>query len=313
MILNLEEQLDIASLSDAEKSVLVQYCVQMLKTLRSSMLRSDWHAAFEAALHCTIIGYEEAYKLLVEEELGIEPPRADFIVVVDENGEKKLDEPIFSHFRTHNIIEYKNPNDDLSEKVLWKTIGYAGLYIAERGVEEKDVTLTIIRARKNEEFFERLEGQGKLCKSETEGVYNIAERLPTRIILTDELKGERYAPYRALSNKPKEDDIEYLIDAAEVDEQKRKYLRVILNLVAAKHPEMIEEIKGRDKSMIAKWMEIFKDEIGEKEQSARTEGKIQAFAGLVDDGTLTVERAAEKLGMTVQEFQKAVENLKVTA
>ena len=83
--------------------------------------------------------------------------------------------------------------------------------------------------------------------------------------------------------------------------------------MAAKHPEMIEEIKGRDEGMTAKWMEIFKDEIGEKEQSARTEGKIQAYAEMVDDGDLTVERAAEKLGLTVQEFQKAVEKIKVTA
>ena len=120
----------------------------------------------------------------------------------------------------------------------------------EDDVDEKDVTLTIIRARRDIGFFDRMECAGKLCKGDIEGVYNImgggvaADRLlPTRIILTDELKGERYAPYRALSNKPKEDDIEYLIDAANKDEIQRKYLRVILNLVAAKHPEMIEEIK----------------------------------------------------------------------
>ena len=77
--------------------------------------------------------------------------------------------------------------------------------------------------------------------------------------------------------------------------------------------QQTSRIRGRDKGMTAKWMEIFKDEIGEKEQSARTEGKIQAYAEMVDDGDLTVERAAEKLGMTVQEFQKAVEKIKVTA
>lgn len=313
MILNLDEQLDISALSEPEKEALARTLISTLKALRFSMLRSDWHAALEAALHCTIIGYEEAYKLLVEEELGIEPPRADFIVVVDESGKKRLDEPIFSHFRTHNIIEYKNPNDQLNESVLWKTIGYAGLYISGRRADEQDVTLTIIRARKNEEFFERLENQGKLCQGETEGVYNVAERLPTRIILTDELKGEQYAAYRAISDKPKEDDIEYLIDAAEEDEEKRKYLRVILNLVAAKHPEMIEEIKGRDKSMTAKWMEIFKDEIAVERAEGRSEGMIQMCASLVDDGTLSIEKAAEKLGMTVQEFKAAVENLKVTA
>ena len=138
-------------------------------------------------------------------------------------------------------------------------------------------------------------------------MYEIAERLPTRIILTDELIGERYAPYRALSNRPKEDDIEYLIDAADKDEIKRKYLRIILNLVAAKHPEMIEEIKGRDKSMTAKWMEIFKDEIGERID----ESKLMMLVEMVGKGIITIEQAAKGVDMTVDEFKKAVEKIKV--
>ena len=308
--------MDYSTLTDQQKSELLAYHLDIIRHLRSSMLRSDWHAAFEAALHYTILGFEDVYRLLVEEELGIEPPRADFIVVVDEKGDQRLNEPIFSHFRAHNIIEYKNPNDQLNESVLWKTIGYAGLYISERGVDEKDVTLTIIRARRDNGFFDRMECAGKLRKGDIEGVYNIMgsdvaadNLLPTRIILTDELKGERYAPYRALSNKPKEDDIEYLIDAANNDEIQRKYLRVILNLVAAKHPEMIEEIKGRDKGMTAKWMEIFKDEIAVE----RAEARIQAYAEMVDKGLVTINQAAEALNMTIQEFQKAVEKIKVTA
>ena len=308
--------MDFSTLTDQQKSELLAYHLDIIRRLRSSMIRSDWHAAFEAALHYTILGFEDVYRLLVEEELGIEPPRADFIVVVDEKGGQGLNEPIFSHFRTHNIIEYKNPNDQLNESVLWKTIGYAGLYISERDVNEKDVTLTIIRARRDIGFFDRMERAAKIRKGDIEGVYNIsaggvaADRLlPTRIILTDELKGERYAPYRALSNKPKEDDIEYLIDAANNDEIQRKYLRVILNLVAAKHPEMIEEIKGRDEGMTAKWMEIFKDEIAVE----RAEARIQAYAEMVDKGLVTINQAAEALNMTIQEFQKAVEKIKVTA
>ena len=104
--------MDYSTLTDQQKSELLAYHLDIIRHLRSSMFRSDWHAAFEAALHYTILGFEDVYRLLVEEELGIEPPRADFIVVVDEKGDQHLNEPIFSHFRTHNIIEYKNPNDN---------------------------------------------------------------------------------------------------------------------------------------------------------------------------------------------------------
>ena len=94
-----------------------------------------------------------------------------------------------------------------------------------------------------------------------------------------------------------------------MDEEKRKYLRVILNLVATKHPDLIEEINEQDKSMTAKWMEIFKDEIGERID----ESKLIMLVEMVGKGILTIEQAAQGLDMTVDEFKKAVENLKVTA
>lgn len=43
------------------------------------------------------------------------------------------------------------------------------------------------------------------------------------------------------------------------------------------------------------------------------EARIAAFAEMVEDNTLTIEQAANKLGMTVEELKKAVEALKVTA
>ena len=61
--------------------------------------------------------------------------------------------------------------------------------------------------------------------------------------------------------------------------------------------------------MTAKWMEIFKDEIAVE----RAEARIQAYAEMVDKGLVTIDQAAEVLKMTVQEFQKAVEKIKVTA
>ena len=46
---------------------------------------------------------------------------------------------------------------------------------------------------------------------------------------------------------------------------------------------------------------------------ARKETRIATYAELVADGTLTVEQAAKKLGMTVEAFEEAVEALKATA
>ena len=45
----------------------------------------------------------------------------------------------------------------------------------------------------------------------------------------------------------------------------------------------------------------------------RDEGKIVTLCELVTDGMLTIEQAAKKAGMTVEQFKAAVEALKVTA
>ena len=45
----------------------------------------------------------------------------------------------------------------------------------------------------------------------------------------------------------------------------------------------------------------------------RNEGKIAAYAEMVAKGRLTVTEAADAMGMTVDEFNEAVEALKVTA
>ena len=60
---------------------------------------------------------------------------------------------------------------------------------------------------------------------------------------------------------------------------------------------------------------LFEQEESVKRYGRRKEkeGKIAAYADMVADGELTVERAAKKLNMTVDEFNEAVEALKVTA
>ena len=51
----------------------------------------------------------------------------------------------------------------------------------------------------------------------------------------------------------------------------------------------------------------------EGRKEGRNEGKVAAYAEMVGDGSITAEKAAKKLGMTEEEFNKAVEALNVMA
>ena len=120
------------------------------------------------------------------------------------------------------------------------------------------------------------------------------DRLPVRIIATDELEGPEYAGYRALSDRPRIEDVKTIIDRAEEDEQVQRYAHALLSLLSTKNPELIAKIK-EDKRMSDKWMEIFKDEIDEKVRAGFNEGRneginrgqIQAYCNMVRQGLIT--------------------------
>ena len=50
--------------------------------------------------------------------------------------------------------------------------------------------------------------------------------------------------------------------------------------------------------------EKFEEGVKQGIEQGHTEGLIDAFKGLVKDGTLTIEAAAQKMGVTVADFRK---------
>jgi len=60
---------------------------------------------------------------------------------------------------------------------------------------------------------------------------------------------------------------------------------------------------------------LFEQEESVKRYGRRKEmeGKIAAYTDMVAKGMITADTAVQALGMTVDEFNKAVEDLKVTA
>ena len=172
------------------------------------------------------------------------------ILVEDEKVE--FEKAIFKIFRRINILEYKNPHDSLNERMLRKICGYANLYIAvaehEGDRPADEVTLSIFRAAKPTELFERLERDGHLVRTDTPGIYHVKGfvDLPFQIIITSELDGGEYAAYRAISDKAKRADVERLIKAAksESDDALMDHYGVLLDLVVKKNPQFFELVKG---------------------------------------------------------------------
>ena len=206
-------------MTDQEKKQRIKELLAELKELRATP-RSDWHAGFEALLRIETHRYGDLVRISTEEEIGEVPPRADFVILV-EREKVDLEKEIFNIFRKINILEYKNPADSLNERVIRKICGYANLYIGtaehEGNVPSNEVTISIFRAVKNPELFDKMEKNGNLEQDATSGIYHVKgyTDLPFQIIITSELEGEEYAAYRALTDKAEQADVESIVINAE--------------------------------------------------------------------------------------------------
>ena len=153
--------------------------------------------------------------------------------------------------------------------------------------------------------------------------------VPERISLRKDFFNDDAAPIdleaRVISTESTEDIIgQYIIYAHVYDQQVKLYGRTRKaaeeTVRICKDRGILKEYLGaHEKEVINSMIMLFEQEEAVKRYGnrraaeARVEGKIGTLADLVTDGIITIEQAAKKMGMTVEQFKDAVEALKVTA
>ena len=149
------------------------------------------------------------------------------------------------------------------------------------------------------------------------GIYHINNwdvNIPIQIVVTGELDGEEYSGFRAISKKPKEKDVLAFMKKHGKNKEISSFVRAFADGVSHVDSVLMEDIKGRYPDMGKTLMQIMQPEIDVVVKDAVNEAVTTARADehekttrsiyftLVQDGDLTLERAAEKSGMTTDEF-----------
>ena len=275
--------------------------------------RLDWHSGFEGSLQLSLRNYAADIEIEREHSLSKEPVRIDFLVVKKNTG-VVIDNAIGRDFRTHNLIEYKNPNDELNIDVLWKTIGYAGLYKSlGRTVDEikaDEITISIYRASKPRKLFKQLKEDGYVVSRLYPGVYQISGivNIPINIIVTSELDDEELRALKILSINPAEDDVkDFIKEASKYTEPGDKInASAVLRVSANANRELFERIEG-DKDMGDVIRELFAEDY-EKAEKRGISNTNKLYSWLFSQGrSADVEKATTDeafLNSLFEEYKK---------
>ena len=101
---------------------------------------------------------------------------------------------------------------------------------------------------------------------------------------------------------------QYLLQVSTFEGREKNLADIVLQVIVNSNMEKVREWKGSERIMCEALRVLMADELNEERVEGRIEGqregKIRAYASLVQDGIITVEIGAEKAGMSVDDFTR---------
>ena len=204
--------------------------------------RVNWHEAASCALQIELRDYSDLFEYLPEYILGKNSYRID-LLIIKKLTKQPISKSIAHIFRTFNLFEIKGLGSSVSIDSYYKTIGYAGLLIAQSGSKNqysrKDISLTFLSCHYPRKLMEHLHSLQKEMKLTVEkfspGVYYINKEIfSTQIIVTSKLLPEDYLYLRCLTNKLQDTKlVNQLADDYKLHQEQDIYIRYMHQLTTA--------------------------------------------------------------------------------
>ena len=272
----------------------------------------DYHSAFKSGLEVLLWPYREQIEIREEIVLKKQGIRVDLLLLKPDSN-IKIDNDICRIFRTHNILEYKRPDDDLDIDVFAKVLAYANLYkslsTTADAIPYEEITATIYRHAYPRELIKKLESMGLRVKHVYAGVYYIigATLFPIQILVGKELDKKEYSMLRVLMPQARKEDIENFtkIIFQEQDAAYKDYIDKIYQVSITANRELYDQIKKEDPKMCEALRELMKDEIrqelAEREIRGEQNRTLKDISNLMDTMDLTPIKAMEALKIPVEE------------
>ena len=265
----------------------------------------QWHSGFYGAAELEFSADREALEFSREYNLSKEPLRMDLLIIKKMTDVRTKNE-IGYMFRTHNIVEYKSPDDSLSISDYYKTMAYACLY---KGLEDRadqiparEVTVSFVRDRYPRKLFEALRREGMTIEEPFRGIYYIKGLafFDTQIIVTKRLDPKNHCGLRVLSANASREDVEEFLKTAEkrTDPCDRNNIEAILHVSIGANQQLYDEIR-RNFVMCDALRELMREEIEEERRNAAQKAEQETLLG-------TIKNLMANLKITADQAMSAI-------
>ena len=278
------------------------------KKTKNKKEKLQWHPAFCSATELELREDKENLEFIREYSLSQKPLQIDLMVIKKKPGIKIKNE-IGHIFKTHNIIEYKSPDDSLNIDDYYKSLGYVCLYKAfGKRVNEiplYELSLTLVHDSKPEKLIKILEKNNHRIVNKYNGIYYIegSVTLPNQqIIVTSEI-GKGHFLLKSLSKNFTVEDGINLANFSETVKSKEDNLNLdsVFQVSVMANDRVFNELRKENNSMYEVLMDLFKDEIAAKISAAEAavraeeEKKAKAKAKVYKEKILALEAEIAKL------------------
>ena len=258
----------------------------------SAQKKTQWHPPFCASMQLELKEYKSILEYSMEYALSTKPLSID-LLIIKKAQEVQIENEIGRKFRSHNIIEYKSPDDRLSIDNYLKTTGYTHLYLSivnknkkkDEAIKSFDITVTIVRVRKPKKLFRMLREVYNLSVTKrANGIYEVKDTFLgcVQIIVTKELDPKEHVWLTSLADGMKEDEARLLIEEAGKlsAPDDREYAESILQLAIEKNKDIFEKVKGCEDMCQAFW-ELYAPEIEAEKRASEERGECRTLICLI--------------------------------
>ncbi len=279
------------------------------KTEKKEVLQ--WHPAFYAGVQIEL--EEEAKKLIFENEhqLGTKPKEID-VLIIKKNFEEQIEKNIGRIFRTHNVMEYKRPDDYLSIDDFYKVYGYACFYKSDvkkvNSIKAEEVTISFVCKKYPQKMIRHLQNARHLkVQKQEDGIYYIfGDLFPIQLILTSELSREQNFWLSNLTNDLKSEEQVTAILREYGKNKKSKLHRSVMDIIIRANKELFR----REKKMCDALMELMQEELDERENKGIRIGKSEGAREKVQELIRKKLSRGKSIEQIADELEEDIETIK---